>query len=142
MVLRLYLSQPKEINLQLKPWSWALPGARGLLRTSRSLEPQAGHAGHAYSSSKVMAASSVASANAGHLGGLQSKMQVVSGPKLSHQYAFSRCRKPQHQVPTAYLGGHLLSAKSHKENNHSVYRSFRYWEIEPQFLCHTEFCMP
>ena len=80
------------------------PGARGLLRTSRPLGPQAGQAGHVDGVSKVMAASLVASADAGHTGGLQAEMQVVCGPQLRHQHAFSRCRKPQQQAPGASLG--------------------------------------
>lgn len=104
------------------------PGARWLLRTSRPLGPQAGQAGHVDGVGKVMAASSVASADAGHTGGLQAKMQAVCGPRLRHPHAPGRCRKPQQRTPGAHLGVELVLSEYQPEgkSQHAVYKLFKY----------------
>ena len=71
------------------------PRTKRVSEDSWATRPQAGYASHMDGVSKVTAASLVGSPDAGHAGGLQAEMQVLCGPQLSHQHAFSRCRKPQ-----------------------------------------------
>ena len=68
----------------------------------------------------VTAAPSVSSADAGHTGGLQAEMQVLSGSQLSHQDALSRCRRPQQQAPCPRVRLVLSKTQQQGEPPHCV----------------------